>query len=147
MAELSHAICLYAHFHKQAANYFSNVNKNTMISGLWVPLKSVLAHNIWNVLLKPRGSSRCCVCTSLLVPVAENIWSESLILCLCVTRAACPLPREMGTAGHCHCLTSPVSLAVLAKPRLVLSLAPMHSEVQSRIPLIQSGKSGFVFCI
>lgn len=67
--------------------HFSNVNKNTMISGLWMPLKALLAHKIWDTLLKPRGSSRSCPCTSLLVPVAENIPSEIPILSPLASRA------------------------------------------------------------
>jgi len=61
------SICLYAHFHKQATNCFSSVNRNTMISGQWV-------------LLKPRESSRCCLCTSLLGHIVEKVRSESPIL-------------------------------------------------------------------
>lgn len=82
MFELSYALCLQAHFHKHATNYFSNVNKNPMISDLWLPLKALLANKIQNVLLKPRGSSQCCLCTSLPVPVPENIWPERVQACV-----------------------------------------------------------------
>lgn len=133
MFELSYAICPYAHFHKQATNCFSNVNKNTMISGLWVPLKALLAHKIWNMFLKPRGSSRAVCVHASSYPWQKTSDQRAWSWPRHFTHTACLLPRYMGAAGPCHCLMSPVSLAVLEEPRLVLSLAfPMCSQVWSR---------------
>lgn len=139
MKQLNNQICLsflmtyvYTHIFINRL-HFSNVNKNTMISGLWVPLKALLADKIWDTLLKPRESSRSCPCTSLLVPVAENIPSEIPILCPLASRA---LPARC--RGRWALLVPATALCPLCRwlcqrsPGLCFPLPLMCSEVQSR---------------
>lgn len=96
-----------------------------MISGLWVSLKALLANEIRNMLLKPRGSSRCCLCTSLPVPIGENFQSERVRACPPASHilpACCWGKWALLVPATTSC--PPVALVVPEEPRLVLSFAP-----------------------
>ena len=144
MFELSYAICLHVHFHKQATNCFSNVNKNTMISGLWVPLKAVSSQNLKHASEAQREQQVLPVYIPACTHSRKRPIREPDRVPPRFTHTVCLLPREMGAAGPCHRLASPVSLAVLEEPRLMLSLAPMCSQVRSRGVPAQS--SQFPMC-